>query len=328
MKKNRVAFAGFEHSHIFGIYNEVSESPLFEIAGAWEPDEKAKEEAVKRGVVFTCESLESLINDSGADTVAVGSRYGSRGEIVIKALKAGKNIISDKPLCTSLKELSEIERLANENNLTVCIFFSLRKEPCILGALKAIKNGAVGEINNIIFEGEHPLLYGKRPEWYFEKGSHGGVINDIAVHGIDLVRIMTGSDIKKVEAAREWNFYAKEKPDFKDSAQFMLTLESGAGVIADVSYSAPDAHGYTHSSYWHFRVFGSLGMMDFGLNNGDAVLYPKNGEAVKTAPVQPEQTMLEEFYSAVTGKINSREYTYNMLQSTRQTLITETFAEG
>ncbi len=328
MEKRRVAFAGFEHSHIFGIYNEVSESPLFEIAGAWEPCENAREEAVKRGVEFTHNSLEMLLNESGADTVAVGSRYGLRGEIIIKALKAGKNIISDKPLCTSLDELSEIERLSNEKNLTVCVWFSLRKEPVVLGAVTAIKNGAVGKINNIIFEGEHPLSYGNRPDWYFEKGCHGGVINDIAVHGTDLVRIMTGSNVEKVEAAREWNFFAKEKPDFKDSAQFMLTLESGAGVIADVSYSAPEAHGYTHPSYWHFRVFGSLGMMDFGLNIGSAVLYPVDGETVKITPVQPEKTILEDFYSAVTGEIDNKEYTHDMIESTRETLITEIFAEG
>ncbi len=328
MKKNRVAFAGFEHSHIFDIYNDISKSDLFEIAGAWEPDKKAREAAIKRGVEFTHENFDALLSESDADTVAVGSRYSSRGELVIKALKSGKNIIADKPLCTSLNELCEIERIANEKNLTVSIWLSLRKEPNVLGALTAVKNGAVGEINNIIFEGEHPLSYGKRPAWYFEKGCHGGVINDIGMHGTDLVRILTGSSIKKVNAAREWNFFAKEKTDFKDSAQFMLTLESGAGVIADVSYSAPEAHGYTHSGYWHFRVFGSLGMLDFGINKDEITLYPANGEAVKIAPVQPEKTILEDFYSAVTGEIDKKEYTQGMIESTRQTLITEFYAEG
>lgn len=328
MEKNRVAFAGFEHSHIIGIYNEISENSLFEIAGAWEPDEKTRDAAVQRGVKFTHDSFDRLLADSNADTVAVGAHYGARGGLIIKALKAGKNIISDKPLCTSLAELDEIERLAKEKNLTICICLSLRKHPNILGAVTAIRNGKIGTVNNIIFEGEHPLLYGKRPGWYFEKGKHGGVINDIAVHGIDLVRIMTESAIKKVDMAKEWNFFAKEEPDFKDSAQFMLTLESGAGVIADVSYSAPDAHGYTSPSYWHFRVFGSLGMIDFGANIDDVTLYPKDGEAVKIPPVQPEQTILEEFYSAVTGEIDNKEYTHDMIESTRETLITEIFAEG
>ncbi len=328
MKKNRVAFAGFEHSHMTGIYKEIAESSLFEIAGAWEADEKARSAAAEKGIEFTHGDYESLLNDGNADTVAVGAHYGARGKLIIKALEAGKNIISDKPLCTSLEELEAIERLSKEKGLTVCVLLSLRQSPNILGAVTAIKNGVIGKVNNIIFEGEHPLLYGKRPEWYFEDGKHGGVINDIAVHGIDLVRLITGSDIKEVNAAREWNFYADEKPCFKDSAQFMLTLESGAGVIADVSYSAPNAHGYTHPSYWHFRAFGSLGMLDFGENIGSITFYPKNGESATISPVQPEKTMLEEFFSAVSGETDGRKYTRDMLESARQTLIIQNSAEA
>ena len=327
MKKNRVVFAGFEHPHITGLYKDISENDLFEAAGAWEPDEKTRKAAEEKGVVFTHFDFDSLLNFTDADTAAIGAHYSARGELVIRALEAGKNVISDKPLCTSLEELEKIKETAEEKNLTVCILLSLRKNPDLLGAVTAIKNGAVGKVNNIIFEGEHPLLYGKRAGWYFEDGMHGGVINDIAVHGIDLVRLMTGSNVKTVAAAREWNFFAEEKPNFNDSAQFMLTLESGAGVIADVSYSAPDAHGYSHPSYWHFRVFGSLGMMDFGNNIDGVTLYPKDGEITKIPPLQPEMSMLDEFLAAVSGKIDSREYTHNMLEATRQTLMIENSAE-
>lgn len=326
MKKHRVAFAGFEHSHMFGIYNDLSENSDFEIAGAWEQNEKTKLTAQERGVIFTHNSFDELLG-TDCDTVAIGAHYGARGELVIKALENGKNIISDKPLCTSLDEIEKIKALAEEKNLTVCVFLSLRQNPDILGAVTAIRNGVIGKVNNIIFEGEHPLNYGKRAAWYFEDGKHGGVINDIAVHGIDLVRLMTGSDIKTVDKAKEWNFFAAEEPNFKDSAQFMLTLESGAGVIADVSYSAPDAYGYDHPSYWHFRVFGSLGMIDFGENIDGVTLYPKAGEIKKIEPVQPERDALSEFLAAVNGEIDNREYTHNMLEAARQTLIIEKSAE-
>lgn len=327
MKRNKIVFAGFEHPHITGLYGDVSKNENFEIIGAWEQDEKTRAAAAERGVVFNYSDYAGMLEKSDADTVAVGAHFSARGELVIKALEAGKNVISDKPLCTSLSELEEIKRLASEKNLTVCIFLSLRQNPNILGAVTAIRNGAVGKVNNIIFEGEHPLNYGRRAAWYFEDGMQGGTINDLAVHGIDLVRIMTGSRIEKVLAAREWNFFAEEKPNFKDSAQFMLRLESGAGVMADVSYSAPDAYGYSHPSYWHFRVFGSLGMMDFGENIDDVTLYPKEGEIRKISPVQPERDMFEEFLAAVSGEIDGREYTDGMLESTEQTLMIQKFAE-
>lgn len=325
--KNRVVFAGFEHSHMFSIYRDISESDFFEAAGACEPNEKARAAAEEKGVVFTHSDFDSMINRADVDTVAVGAHFAARGAIVIKALEAGKNVISDKPLCTSMQELETIKKLSEEKNLTVCIFLSLRQNPNILGAVTAIRNGAVGKVNNIIFEGEHPLFYGSRADWYFEDGKHGGVINDLAVHGIDIVRLMTGSDVKKVIAAREWNFFAKEKLNFNDSAQFMIELESGAGAIADVSYCAPDAYGYAHPSYWHFRVFGSEGMVDFGETVSDVTLYPKEGEITKIPPIKPEMSMLDEFLAAVSGRIDRREYTRNMLEATRQTLMIENSAE-
>ena len=36
--------------------------------------------------------------------------------------------------------------------------------------------------------------------WYFEEGKHGGTINDIAIHGIDLVRYLTGKNVTKIGA--------------------------------------------------------------------------------------------------------------------------------
>ena len=327
MKKNRVVFAGFEHPHSIGLYNDISANDSFEIVGAWEADEKIKAAAEEKGVVFTHSDYDAMLKSTDADTVAVGAHFSARGALIIKALEAGKNIISDKPLCTSLNEAETIKKLAEEKNLTVCVFLSLRQNPDILGAVTAIRNGVIGKVNNIIFEGEHPLNYGRRADWYFEDGKQGGTINDLAVHGIDLVRLMTGSNVKTVVAAREWNFFADEVPNFKDSAQFMLTLESGAGVIADVSYSAPNAHGYEHPSYWHFRVFGSLGMVDFGENIDGITLYPKEGEITKISPLQPERNMLDEFLAAVSGEIDNREYTGNMLEASRQTLMIENSAE-
>lgn len=327
MRKHGVVFAGFEHPHLTDIYKEIKENEAFEICGTWEADEGTRNIASKKGVVFTHTDYESLLNEPNADTVAIGAHFSARGSLAIEALKAGKNIIIDKPICTETDELNEIERLAAEKRLAVCVLLSLRYSPNILAAVTAVKNGAVGKVNNIVFEGEHPLDYGKRATWYFEKGKHGGTINDIAVHGIDLVLQMTGSNVKTVNAAREWNFFAPEVPHFKDSAQFMLTLESGAGVIADVSYSAPNASGYSHPSYWHFRVFGEDGMIEFGENIDKVTLFPKDRQPETISPLIPKKDMLEDFLDAASGSIDVIEYNRSMLEASRQTLIIEKSAE-
>lgn len=323
----KTAFVGFEHPHMTGLYRDLKNNSLFEISGAFELDEKTRMIAEEKGIEFSnYGSYGEFLKNTDAEVVAVGSHYAARGKIIIEALKAGKHIIADKPLCTEIEELEEIRKIADEKNLAVCILLSLRKNKNLLGALNAIENGMLGEINNIIFEGEHPLNYGKRAGWYFEKGKHGGTTNDLAVHGIDLVRIFTHSDVEKVIGAREWNFFAKEKPDFLDSAQFILKMKSGAGVMADVSYSAPDEYGYSHPSYWHFRIFGEKGMIDVREGSDEITFYPASGEAKKLLPVEPEKDLITEFAEIINSN-SIKEYSKEMFDSTEQTLMIQKFAD-
>ncbi len=135
------------------------------------------------------------MSDKNIDAIAIGNYYGARGRMAIDALKFGKHVISDKPLCTSTEELNEIERLADEKNLKVSLMLDLRYSGNVLAARKVIKEGRIGTVNNVYFGGQHPLMYGKRPGWYFEVGKHGGVINDIVIHGIDLICYLTGLEV-------------------------------------------------------------------------------------------------------------------------------------
>src|SRR5690606_18460473 len=143
------------------------------------------------------------------------------------ALSAGKHVLADKPLCTSLDELEEIGRLVAANNLSVGCLLTTRYSAATACVKKLLGSGELGEVRSVSFTGQHPLMYGARPGWYFEDGKHGGTITDIAIHGVDLLRYLTGSGIKEVVGARVWNAYAKEAPSFRDSAQFVLTLENG-----------------------------------------------------------------------------------------------------
>ena len=313
----KLAFAGFRHGHIYSLYNSALARNDIEIVGAWEADEAARAEAEQKGVTFTHSTLEDLLCNSGADAVAIGDCYGVRGQIAVAALKAGKHIISDKPLCTRLSELEEIRALANDKNLAVGIMLDLRDSENVATAKAAIDEGLVGKINNICFEGQHPLNYGSRPGWYFEPDMHGGTINDIGIHGIDLVRFFTGSEPEKIVGAETWNFYAKEVPHFSDSAQFLLRLASGARVMADVSYAAPATQGYSHSAYWHFRIWGDKGMIEFSANTQGVTAW-LNGESEprKLSPVPVKENYIDRFIRA----INDPSVTEDTLDSAEQTL--------
>lgn len=265
----KIAFAGFRHSHIIGMYNAALKNNC--IAGCFEEDDETRNDMKENhNINFCFNSYDELLHSLETDTVAIGDYYQKRGSMVIEAFKAGKHVICDKPICTSLDELNEIEKLSKEKSLTVAIMLDLRYWEQSIIARDIISSGKIGNVNIISFTGQHNLAYGSRPSWYFEAGKHGGTINDIGIHGIDVIRYITGKNLSKVEFKKEWNSYAAKEPLFLDSAQFIADME-GISVMADVSYSAPPCNVLL-PTYWEFRFWGDDGMLSFNLRDKKVTL--------------------------------------------------------
>lgn len=304
--KRKIAFAGFRHNHIFSLYARVAGHSELEICGACEEYAPARTRVKEAHpeIDFNYDCLDAMIAGSGCDIVAVGDYYGRRGAIAIAALRQGKSVISDKPLCTSLGELEEIERLvaAAPGKLAVGCMLDLRTGSAVAAARNFIDSGRLGKIVQIQFTGQHPLLYGSRPEWYFEAGKHGGTINDIAIHGIDIVRRLTGSEVARILAARSRRALAPV--DFRDSGSLMLELDSGCCVLADVSYSAPDSQGYGLPSYWRFNIWGEGGMIEFNSLERCARAYLNGESALRLLepPADPGPDYLDSFLNELDGR--------------------------
>jgi len=276
-----IAFAGFRHSHIFGLYRTVKETPGAAVMGAWEEDAAARDEARRSVEEPFYDGYDALLSDPRVDAVAVGDYYGIRGQRIIRALEAGKAVIADKPLCTSLDELGRIRALALEKRLSVACMLDLRYDPAVRMARALARGGSLGRIHAMGFTGQHPLNWGTRPMWYFEEGRHGGTINDIAIHGIDALRFITGLELTRPVAARAWNAFARETPRFRDCAQFMAEFTGGAGLTADVSYAAQSGTAWQMPSYWRFNLWGEDGAIEFRCGDNRVLLAARGSDRIE-----------------------------------------------
>lgn len=297
-----IGFCGLKHPHVFDLIRLASENSEVRIAGAYEPDPAYAEKAKQYFENRFCDSFEQLLNDPAVDIIAIGDAYGSRGEEVIAALNAGKHVLSDKPLCTRPDELEEIKRLSAEKGLSVGCMLDLRYDPALRLAAKKIAEGTLGEIHAVNFTGQHPLNYGVRPAWYFNKDSHGGTFNDLIIHGIDAVSYITGLKQLKVHRARGYNAFAAAEPEFRDCAQLLGEYENGAGLIADVSYSAPSASAFRLPSYWRFSFWGDKGMIECALGGKD-ILLARSGEPEERLPVNAvNENCLDDLIRMIRGQ--------------------------
>ncbi len=261
--KTRFAFAGFRHGHILDLLTGVEERDDTEIVACCEEDAAARDALAAQGRVKTTHTdFEKMLRDVACDVVAIGDYYARRGALAIAALEAGKHVLSDKPLCTTLDEQAAIERLAEARGLCVGLQLDSRGYGAFLTLREILRAGELGEVCTVRIDGQHPLLLASRPGWYFEPGKHGGTLNDIAIHAFDFVPWLTGVRWRRVIAARTWNAKAEKFPHFHDCAQFLAELENGAGVCADLSYLAPDQLGYQLPYYWRLTVHGTRGMAE------------------------------------------------------------------
>ncbi|MCC6485980.1 MAG: Gfo/Idh/MocA family oxidoreductase [Candidatus Hydrogenedentes bacterium] len=286
----KVAFVGFRHGHVMGMYNLLKSHADAAIAAACEEDAENRAALKEQGVAITHESYEDMLSSVECDVVAVGDYFAIRGERAIAALEAGKHIVGDKPLCTRLDELDRIETLAYSKHLKVGCMLDLPNLGPYITLRDVIRRGAIGEVHTITFIGIHPLNYGKRPAWYFEPGKHGGTLNDIAIHGIDIIPWLTGRTVAEITAARAWNAKLKQHPEFQDGATLMLKLDNQGCVMGDVSYLSADTTGFKIPAYWRFTITGSGGVVETAVNDTHVRVYRHDSTTPIEEPVAPPNT--------------------------------------
>lgn len=304
--KTRFAFAGFRHGHILDLLTGVEERADAEVVACCEEDAAAREDLAAKGrVKITHTDFAAMLREVECEVVAIGDYYAKRGTLVLAALRAGKHVLSDKPLCTTLAEQEEIERLAAERGLVVGLQLDSRGYAALRKLREIIRGGEIGEVATIRIDGQHPLLLGTRPGWYFEPGKHGGTINDIGIHAFDFVPWMTGLRWREVNAARCWNAKAREFPHFHDCAQFLATLDNGAGVLADFSYLAPDTLGYKLPHYWHIVVHGTRGLVETNLFAKELTVIKDGSTAPEIVPAGDDRTRgyIEDYLQELRGNV-------------------------
>ncbi len=308
-----------------GLYRAARQHARVEVVAACEEDEATAASLRSAGdVSLTHASYIDIYENVAIDAIAVGDYFGRRGEVVIDALRRGKHVIGDKPICTRPSEIAQIASLAAEKKRSVGCLLDLRDHGAYLTMRRLIRDGAIGQVRTVNFTAQHPLNLGKRPAWYFEPGKHGGTINDIGIHALDLIPWLTGRSIVQCTAARAWNARLPQFPDFQDAAQMMLKLDNGGGVLGDVSYLTPDGIAYQAPQYWRVTCHGDNGVIETGYNAKFVELAQRDDKTIRQIPVESGDPTgcLDAFLDEIEGKRSRTDglTSHDVLDATRRAL--------
>ncbi len=325
----KVAVVGFRHGHITSLVRAAQQLDYVKIVAMVEedPSDEAREYVRQGKFELTHDTFDQVLDGVPFDALITGDYFARRGTHVLKALRAGKHVHADKPLCTKMDELREIARLSREKNLVVTAALTLRYSPLFATARRLMRDGAIGEFCNGYSFGAHGLAYKSgRPMWYFDRGKQGGTLNDILIHGVDMIRWCSGREISRVIAGAVCNMSLPEVPWFQDSAQAFYEMDNGGKYFGDASYLAPEKC----PSHWVFDVWGTAGKLRF--DGGSTLVYHKAGVGPVAVEVRkdllPVSNCVEDWARHIVHGAEPHLSREDTLQSTAAALAAQEAAES
>lgn len=197
------------------------------VAVAGLPLEKAKEFADSIGVDRATDDYKELLADPAIEVVEICAPNDLHFPMAMDALRAGKHVICEKPLATSIDEAKKMVALAQRRNLRHCTFHNIRFYPQAQNMRCIIEADELGDI--WVVQGTYSqdwLLYDTDWNWRIETGP-SRTFADIGIHWCDLLEHVTGLKLSSVCANLRTFHKFRKKP-----AEATETFAGAAGQPA------------------------------------------------------------------------------------------------
>jgi 1,5-anhydro-D-fructose reductase (1,5-anhydro-D-mannitol-forming) len=203
-------------------------------------------------------ALDDLLRDSRVDAVFVASPNSLHAPQTIQAANAGKHVLSEKPMATTVEDAVAMVRACRSNGVKLGIGFELRFHPAHIFARELVSQGVIGRIR--LAHGqwargergapEHLPRTGLR-EWWEQPELIGdaSVMMGLGVHVFDLMRFMLAEDIVEVVAMTDGQ---TEQQPLEHIASISLRMSGGTIVSVMCGRMLPDTQN-------DFAIYGSDG---------------------------------------------------------------------
>lgn len=178
-------------------------------------EEKARKFADEVSVEGATGDYRTLLSDPTLDAVHVCTPNALHFPMAIDALKAGKNVLCEKPLATSVTEAEQLVAEAKSRNLANCTFHNLRYYPMVQQMRRLRESGELGEIYAV--QGTYSqdwLLYDTDWNWRIDTSANGKsrAFADIGTHWCDMVEHISGEKITSLCADLQTFHKTRKRP--------------------------------------------------------------------------------------------------------------------
>lgn len=217
--------------------------------------ERAQEFCRKYGGTPVADYRE-LLKRSDIDVLELATPHHQHANIAIDAAKAGKHVLTEKPMAINVSDVEEMIRTAREHGVTLGVVLQNRYNDTSQAAKKAVESGQIGEIKaaRAIVTWNRDDAYYARSDWKgFWATEGGGALINQAIHTIDLLQWLVGEPV--IEVAAHCATWAHKAIEVEDTAMAMLTFKNG--VLGSIY--ANTVYAYDPPNF--LEIYGSKGLI-------------------------------------------------------------------
>jgi predicted dehydrogenase len=218
--------------------------------------DKAERMAAEYGVpassIYSYDNYDAIASNPNIDAMYIALPNSMHAEYSIRAAKAGKHVLCEKPMSTTVADAKEMIAASQRAKKKLMIGYRCHFEPVNLRAVQLIREGKLGRIETI----ESTFGFNIGPnEWRTQrKYAGGGPLMDVGIYSLNACRYLTGEEPVEIDAHSSVVDHDARFTDIEENISWTMTFPSGALASCNSTYGA-NMSGF-------YRVHGSKGVLN------------------------------------------------------------------
>jgi predicted dehydrogenase len=207
---------------------------------------------VPAGSIYGYENYDAIAENKAIDAVIVCLPNSMHAEYTIRAARAGKHVLCEKPMCTTVADGEAMIAACRQAGKKLMIAYRCHYEPLNLKAVQWLREGRLGTIHTI----ESAFGFNSAPgEWRLtRKLGGGGPLMDMGIYCLNAMRYLTGEEPAEVKG--QMSVVDRGDPRFSEVEEDLVwSMKFPSGVLATCQTS----YGANMPGYFHVR--GSKGTL-------------------------------------------------------------------
>lgn len=260
-------FAGRSfHSYLIGL------APKLTLHGIASRDPQTRERIIAERGCRAYETFDEVIADPDIDLVVLATPNHTHADLAVRALEAGKHVVSDKVMCLTLADCDRMIEAATRSGRFLSVFQNRRWDGDFLTLQKLIADGDLGNVRWIEMAWQG---FGAWGGWRGQTALGGGRFYDLGAHLVDQAVLLFPQPIETVYCRMHHDF---PDTDVESEALLIITFAGGGTAVCDLS-------SLTAISKPRFLAHGDQATFEkFGLDPQEAAMKAGNIDAAVEPP--------------------------------------------